>query len=326
MKQKNDEILLETGTNEVEIAEFSIRRKGSEKGANQSFGINVAKVREIMKLPKITTMPSVDGNLLGIFKLRDQIIPLVDLAAWMHEETDVDYKKCYVIVTEFNQTNFGFVIHGINRIHRISWEKLLSPENLSSATNTTKIDCITGLVNFEDHLMMMLDFERIVSDINPELGLSVQADREIINDIQNLGTENPKILLAEDSTTIRDLIAEILEKGGFEVVHVQNGKVALEYLQAFAEEAQKEGVKIDDYLQAVVTDIEMPQMDGHTLCKQIKQNPALKELPVILFSSLIYDEIRRKGELIGADAQISKPEIGKLITIIRDLLKKKGKT
>jgi len=317
---KNQEILLQTGTNEVEIAEFEIYLKNTEN-TKQQFGINVAKVREIIKIPKYVSIPNSKENVLGVFKLREKIIPLINLAGWLNEETQkIDLDKCYVIVTEFNQANFGFMIHGIKTIHRMSWNKVLPPTNVS---NNVRNDCITGVVNFDDRIMMMIDFEKIVVDINPEVSLSTLADKKIIEDIQQIGKGKQKILLAEDSSIIRDMLTEILEKGGFEIVHVNNGKVALEYLQAFKDEAKKDNKIINDVIQLIITDIEMPQMDGHSLCKTIKESPDLKTLPVVLFSSLIYEEIRKKGELIGADAQISKPEIGNLLTIIRDILKKK---
>lgn len=319
---KEQEILLETGTNEVEIAEFAVYLK-EQKDIKQSFGINVAKVREIIKIPDFISIPNAHKNVMGVFKLRDKIIPLINLAEWLNEETEnIDLAKCYVIVTEFNQTNFGFLIHDIKTIHRMSWDKVLPPTNI---TSNIQNNCITGIVSFKDRIMMMIDFEKIVADINPEASLSIQTDKKIIEDVQQIGEHKQKILLAEDSGIVRDLLATILEKGGFEVVHVDNGKLAMEYLNAFLEEAKKQNKIINDIIQLIIADIEMPQMDGHSVCRKIKEDPNLKTLPVVLFSSLIYEEIKKKGELIGADAQISKPEIGNLINIIRDILKKKQK-
>lgn len=319
-EQENNDILLETGTNEVEIAEFEIFLNDKEN-VPQQFGINVAKVREIIKVPNYITIPSAEKNILGIFKLRDKIIPLIDLAGWLNEKTaNIDVAKCYVIVTEFDKANFGFLIHNIRTIHRMSWSKVLPPMEIS---NQIKNNCITGVVNFDDRIMMMIDFEKIVADINPEVTLSVQEDKEIIDNLKNTHGDTRKVLLAEDSGIVRDLLSGILEKGGYEVVHVNNGKLALEYLEAFVSEAKKKNQNVNDIVQLVITDIEMPQMDGHTLCRKIKEDQNLKSLPVVIFSSLIYDEIRKKGELIGADAQISKPEIGNLLNILDEVLNKK---
>lgn len=320
IEKKDQEILLETGTNEVEIAEFEIYLK-DQKSVKQSFGINVAKVREIIKVPPFIKIPNSNENIMGVFKLREKIIPLINLAGWLNEETEnVNLSKSYAIVTEFNQANFGFLIHGIKTIHRMSWDKVLSPANIS---NNIKNENITGVVSFDDRIMMMIDFEKIVADISPEMSLSIEADKKIIEDVQKIGKGKQKVLLAEDSGIVRDLLAGILEKGGFEVVHVNNGQLALEYLNAFAEEAKKQNKMVNDIVQLVITDIEMPQMDGHSLCRKIKEDHNLKTLPVVLFSSLIYEEIKKKGEAIGADAQISKPEIGNLLNIVRGILKKK---
>jgi len=212
------------------------------------------------------------------------------------------------------------MIHDIKTIHRMSWEKVLPPNQIN---HTLKDNSITGIVPFEDRIMLMIDFEKIVADINPEISLSVEKDKDIINKIQQIGDGKQKVLIAEDSGIVRDLLTEILEKGGFEVVSANNGKLAWEYLSAFSEEAKSQNKKINDVIQVLVADIEMPQMDGHSLCKKIKDSPETNSLPVILFSSLIYEEIKRKGELIGADAQISKPEIGNLLNVIRDILQKK---
>ncbi|MFP4112049.1 MAG: chemotaxis protein [Candidatus Woesearchaeota archaeon] len=341
MDTEKKEILLETGTNELEIAEFGIYLKkpqdeigvtenadSGEKSQEtaeqknsgntiQTFGINVAKVREIIKMPEFIKMPSLDKNMLGVFKLRDKVIPLIDLAAWMNERhEDIKYKDCFVIVTEFNQANFGFLVHKIKTIHRMSWKKVLPPSNIR---NNMKTNTITGIVPLEDRIMLMVDFEKIVADINPESSLSISADKDIIEKAKSIG-ENKKVLLAEDSEMVRELITGILEKGGFEVIPVNNGMLAWDYLNSLYEESKNSGKNLNDTLQILIADIEMPQMDGHTLCRQVKENPEMKTLPVILFSSLIYDEIRRKGEMIGADAQISKPEIGNLLNVVNDIL------
>ena len=320
MKNKQD-ILLETGTNEVEIAEFGIY--SDDGGRYQSFGINVAKVREIIPIPRYLTISNSHANIIGVFTLRDKVIPLVDLGAWLNYKSYRDLDKSYVIVTEFDQDNFGFIVHKIETIHRMSWEKVLPPVNVGDGMNN---DCITGIVTLEEDnknkIMMMIDFERIVADINPEASLSVNADRTIIDKL-DAGNPPPRVLLAEDSTIMRDLLSGILEKGGFDVVKVNNGKKAWEHLNEWKNQATSEEKLLEEYIQLVLTDIEMPQMDGHSLTRKIKEDAALQSVPVILFSSLIYEEIRRKGEVIGADAQISKPEIGNLLTIVEDVLSKK---
>ena len=318
-KSNRQDILLEMGTNEVEIAEFGIFLKNSQR--YQSFGINVAKIREIIKTPEYMGIPTSHQNVLGVFKLRDKIIPLIDLGGWLNESECEHFDNTFVIVAEFNQDNFGFLVHKIETIHRMSWEKVLPPAQVNK---DIRKNCITGIValgNDGKRLMLMVDFEKIVSDINPEVSLSINADKNIIDQFDG-GNPPPKVLLAEDSSIVRDLLKGILEDGGFDVVSVNNGKHAWEYVCDWKQKSIEEKNPISQYVQMIVSDIEMPQMDGHSLLRKIKEDAELKNLPVILFSSLIYEEIRRKGELLGADAQISKPEIGNLLNIVDNVLKK----
>ncbi len=324
MENKTDrqEILLETGTNEVEIAEFGIYLKNCER--YQSFGINVAKIREIIKTPEYMGIPTSHKNVLGVFKLRDKIIPLIDLGGWLNESEVEEYNNTYVIVAEFNQDNFGFLVHRIETIHRMSWEKVLPPAQVQ---HDIRKNCITGIVALgkdEKKLMLMVDFEKIVADINPEVSLSIKSDKHIIDQLDG-GNPPPKVLLAEDSSIVRDLLKGILEDGGFDVVSVDNGKLAWECIANWKRKSSNSNCPITEYIQLVVTDIEMPQMDGHSLLRKIKEDATMNQLPVILFSSLIYEEIRRKGDLLGADAQISKPEIGNLLNIVENVLEKHKK-
>ena len=167
----------------------------------------------------------------------------------------------------------------------------------------------TGIADFVNHLITILDFEKIVSEISPELGIQVE-------DINKLGprqrSEKP-ILLAEDSMLLSRMITESLRRAGYENLAVtNNGQEAWNYL----EEAKSQGDPIENHVCCIVSDIEMPQMDGHHLTKLIKNDPILRHIPVILFSSLINEEMRRKGEQVGADAQLSKPEIANLVGLI----------
>jgi len=323
-KQERQDILLEMGTNEVEIAEFGIFLREEQK--YQSFGINVAKIREIINTPAFKKMPSSHEHVLGVFELRNKIIPIIDLGAWLNESSASETEDSYVIVAEFNQDNFGFLIHKIETIHRLSWEQVLPPTEHMQIDSQT--NCITGIVSLGNDgkkLMLMIDFEKIVADIKPERSLSIKADRKIIENLDG-GNPSPKVLLAEDSSIVRDLLSGILRDGGFEVLSVNNGKLAWDHLTEWKSDAEKSGEPLESLIQIVVSDIEMPQMDGHSLLRKMKEDQQLKTLPVILFSSLIYEEIRRKGDLLGADAQVSKPEIGNLLTIVEDVLKKRKNT
>ena len=295
------EILLEAGTNELEIVEFYLDEKDEAGNPYRGhYGINVAKVLEIIRLPKVTELPEVrNKSVLGAFNLRSHVIPLVDLSLWLgKDKVKSDVSK--VIVTEFNNVTTAFMVSGVNRIHRISWEEVESPN--SYVSSLTK-DTITGVVKIEERIIFLLDLERIVSDLNPQLGLRLDEA------IDWSSSDNYRALVAEDSKVIREMIKEFLQKANFEVEAVTTGKEAWERLEELRNKAIEEGNPVNQYVQVVVSDIEMPQMDGLNLCKRIKEDHYLKTLPVILFSSLITDKLRHKGESVGADDQISKPEI-----------------
>ncbi|MDL2216623.1 chemotaxis protein [Desulfovibrio sp. OttesenSCG-928-M14] len=315
MSQTN--ILLEAGTNELEIVEFYLDEVESTGAPYKGYyGVNVAKVLEIIRLPKVTELPEVrDPSVLGAFNLRSHVIPLVDLSLWLGKARRPDETDAKVIVTEFNNVTTAFMVSGVNRIHRISWEEVDPPNNyVSSLTNNT----ITGVVKLEGRIIFLLDLERIVGALNPQLALRL--DEAI--DWKSGGRY--RALVADDSTVIREMLKDLLQRANFEVEAVNNGKEAWLRLEEIRNKCGEEGQPIESYLQCIVSDIEMPQMDGHNLCKRIKEDPVLKRLPVILFSSLITDKLRHKGDAVGADDQISKPEVTHLAQRALTLIKDKG--
>ena len=315
MTQTN--ILLEAGTNELEIVEFYIDELETGTGSEYRgyYGVNVAKVLEIIRLPKVTELPEVrDKSVLGAFNLRSQIIPLVDLSLWLGKKS-VNSESSKVIVTEFNNVTTAFMVSGVNRIHRISWEEVEPPNTyVSTLTRNT----ITGVVKLEGRIIFLLDLERIVSDLNPQLGLRLDEA------IDWKAGARYRALVADDSTVIREMLKDLLQRANFEVEAVTDGKAAWDRLDELRKKSLEEGKTIDHYVQCVVSDIEMPQMDGHNLCKRIKEDPVLKALPVLLFSSLITDRLRHKGDAVGADDQISKPEVTHLAQRAITLIQERG--
>ncbi|MFT4310686.1 MAG: chemotaxis protein CheW [Candidatus Woesearchaeota archaeon] len=288
------DILLETGTNELEILEFVV-------GEQHKFGINVAKVREVILEPKFDLVPHVHPAIVGLFKLRDKVIPLIDLHTYLSlEKVSKDPK---VIVTEFNQQNFGFLVDDVTTIRRMSWTKVKSPQQLMS---NSKNFCVTALVDIQDYTLLLLDFEKIVLDINPE-----SSQKTIKETHEGKGY---RVLLVDDSATLTEMASSLIGKAGFDIVTALNGQIAWDLLQK------------DNAFDIIVSDIEMPQMDGHTLCKKIKDDMQLKRIPVILYSSLIYTELRKKGEAgkgfaVVADevrklAEDSKKATGKIAELI----------
>jgi two-component system chemotaxis response regulator CheV len=311
MTQTN--ILLEVGTNELEIVEFTLdeRIPGQEAPYSGHYAVNVAKVLEIIRMPKITELPHAPHPaVLGAFNLRSTIIPLVDLSLWLDKtKTEKDGSK--IIVTEFNSVVTGFLVSGVNRIYRINWQEVESPGPYLTSFSS---DCITGVINLEGRIVFVLDLEKIVTDLNPKLGLRM--DQELK---QNQGYAY-KAMIADDSSLIRKMLRDLLEKSGFVVEANTHGLELWDRLQELRLLARNNGTSLTDFVQVVIADIEMPTMDGLTLCKKIKDDPELRQLPVILFSSLITDKLRHKGQAAGADDQISKPEVTQLTQRARALI------
>ena len=314
MAQTN--ILLESGTNELELVEFYIDEENPEGGEPYRgyYGVNVAKVLEIIRMPSVTKMPGrSNAAVLGTFNLRSKVIPLVDLSRWLNKKIKTS-DETKVIVSEFNRTIAAFMVSGVTRIHRISWQEVEPPgSHLTSFSN----DSVTGVVRFPDRILLILDMEKVLGDLNPSLAMHLEPDqlRQVRPQKECL-----KALIADDSASIRRMIATMLEKSGFQVTQTTNGREAWDLLASHKSHAAEEQRPLYDYVDVVVSDIEMPVMDGHNLTKRIKEDPVLKELPVILFSSLITDRLRHKGEAVGADGQVSKPDITVLTNMAFELI------
>jgi len=294
-------ILLESGTNELEILEFKV-------GKNY-YGINVAKIREIISYQTPTPIPNADPRIEGIFMPRDEIISIIDLAEVMHLEKPDKVTNDMYIVTNFNQLNTAFHVNGVLGIHRVSWSDIVKPD---STINTAGEGMATGIIRIDDKLIIILDFEKIVSEINPETGLKVSDVEHMRNRSRN---ESP-ILIAEDSALLSKMIVNCIEQAGYtNLTTTDNGKECWDKLQQYLNEGS-----VEENVSCIITDIEMPQMDGHRLTKLVKEHDKLKHIPLIIFSSLVNAEMRRKGEQLGADAQLSKPEIGQLVGAIDSLI------
>lgn len=296
-------ILLENGTNELEVLEFLLE--------GQHYGINVAKIREIINYQSVTPVPNSHPSIEGIFMPRDRMITAINLrnCLQMREYDAAEKANSLFIVTNFNQLDIAFHVDAVSGIHRVSWNQIIKP---GSTVSTSEDGISTGIIKIDGKLIIILDFEKIVTDINPETGLK-------ISEIEALGERKQRstpILIAEDSPLLNKLIVDSLKQAGYtNLIHTENGKQAYDVITAC-----KEDGTLKDHVQCVITDIEMPVMDGHRLTKLIKDDEATKDIPVVIFSSLVNEEMKRKGEALGADAQLSKPEIGNLVQIIDDLL------
>ena len=298
------DILLETGTNELEIIEFYIDEVQAE-GASPSrgyYGVNVAKVLEVIESPKLTPHETdVNPCFLGTIPLRDIILPVLDLSTWLNIEKAPNAYEV-ILVTEFNKTISGFLVSGVTQIHRVSWTDVKPPSHYLA---NMKNNCITSMVELEDHFVLLLDLEKILLDLDP--AMSDQAKQST-----SVSQANLKALIVDDSTALRHIIKDKLEEANFQVDTLNDGEQAWQFLLELKHKALQQGLKIVDFLDIIISDIEMPRMDGYALTKQIKNDPMIKELPVMLFSSMITNDLRHKGDSVGADDQVSKPEFATL--------------
>ncbi len=300
MNQTN--ILLESGTNELEILEFHITEARDGGEVVHSFGVNVAKVMEVIESPRLEPQPSAaHPSYLGIIPLRGHVLPVIDLAVWLGLTREVSAHDI-VIVTEFSQSVTGFLVSGVTGIHRLGWPEVIPPDGYVPKTG---IQAVIGLVERDGHFIQLLDLETILSDLTPE-SLEPEAAPA------HVAERTIRALVADDSATIRLMLQKNLARANFEPTIVNNGQEALNAARELARKAQAEGRPVTDYVDIVISDIEMPLMDGFTLTKNLKADPALGALPVILYSSIITRELRHKGESVGADHQISKPEMDRI--------------
>ena len=297
----NTGILLESGTNEIEIMEFTID--------GNLYGINVAKVKEIMIAEPVKPMPHAHPAVEGIYKPRDEVLTVVDLPKYLNGENNHKGERDIFIITNFNKMFIAFRVHSVVQISRISWTDIQKPDKAVSGGAES---VATGIAQCGGDLVTILDFERIVAEIAPETSIQIE-------EIETLGprSRNEKpIWIAEDSILLSKMIEDSLRKAGYVNLRMYpNGRELWEALNLLPKDQP-----ISRHVGLIITDIEMPQMDGHRLTKLVKDDKELKRIPLIIFSSLISDEMRIKGRQLGADEQLTKPEIGHLVSVMDHLL------
>ena len=308
------EILLETGTNEFEILEFFIttKRDNQELTENNFFGINVAKVVEVIENPGLeTTYDNVNPCFMGVISLRGAILPILDLSKWLK----LDRKKSkneIIIVTEFSKQTAGFLVSGVVEIHRLDWTQVESPDKLVASYND---NCIVGIVQIEDKIIQLLDLEFMISDLT---GVQMEPKTDIF-----VSETKFRAAIADDSKLIREMLRTSLKEANFEVTEFTNGLDCWNYLNQMASDSLDNSITKNTAYDIIITDIEMPQMDGFTLTKNIKQHSVLKNIPVLLYSSIITEELYHKGLSVGADEQMSKPDLHKVPHVAAELIKQK---
>ncbi len=306
------EILLESGTNEMEIIEFYL--------GNQPFGINVQKLKEIIPFDEaqLTRIPDSAESMLGTLLLRGSTIPLVDLKKHMSQriveafEGDV---RQVVLVCEFNGRTNGFKVDGVNQIHRVNWSDVQPMAQFIDQYRPR----FTGSLNIDGREILIVDLEHIVAEFDPEAALDYEAELE--STVTGVSVEDHRqkvrILLAEDSSLIRAGIEKVLRSAGYSDLHsFVDGEDCYNEILRLKRDAEASGEGIRSRLDLLITDIEMPKMDGLTLCKKVKDDAALKDVVVVLFSSLINEQMAAKCDSVGADGYATKPEIPKLVDMM----------
>ncbi|MCC9607451.1 chemotaxis protein CheW [Blastopirellula sp. JC733] len=297
------EILLESGTNELEILVFRVGRF--------LFGINVAKVREVLPRQEMTALPQAHPSVLGVFQLRNNVVPCVSLRKHLQVEDDPGSDQ-QMILTDFNRMQTAFTVDAVARIHRISWEKILAVPAIMATGRTP----VTAVAQIDGQLVSMLDFEMIADQVTEKI-----LREDAVSNPHQLPREQLRIVVADDSVTVRQAMTTMLAGSGYTQIQAfENGRLCWEWLEA-QWQAKQNLAEIADLL---ISDVEMPQIDGFHLTKRVKDHPGLGRLPVLLYSSIVTPDNAKKGEAVGADAQISKPELHRVVAIADELILSRG--
>ena len=298
--QEVKKVITEVGTNEWQVVVFFL--------GDQSFAINVDKTREILRWPGCRVIPDTPGAMIGITSVRGEVLPMVDLRVFLSIEPKTELESCKVIIAEFNEVKLGFVVDAVERIYRISSEDLDS-----SLTGKYLGDWILYVIKRDARNVLLLDYEAIVQTISPQLSMQNRWDPATLQGLtEGLGDPSEyRIIIAEDSPLIRSQIKDSLEAGGFtNLLLCQDGKEAYEHI-----------VESDERFDVLITDVEMPRLDGLSLTRRLKENDSTKDLPIIVFSSIMTQDIKMKAASVGARYQITKPEISQLVEYVAKIIR-----
>jgi two-component system chemotaxis response regulator CheV len=306
-KVKKQDILLESGTGELEILKFIVD--------DSSYAINVLKVREILRINKedIKKLPEKSDVILGMTNIRGDVIMIVNLSSYLNSELIENDGVIMSILAEFNNTKILFAVDNVVGIDRIGWDDIQPPDRMMG-------ELVNGVIKSDDKdLINFLNFEKILEDLQPELGNRVDVKPEAPADLR-ARRKDKTLALADDSPTTRNMIKDTLVEAGYQDFKIfSDGRQLYEHLLEIKENYPEDSVL--DHVQGIITDIEMPNMDGHTLIRKIHEDRYLRKLPTVIFSSLISEDLLHKGKEVGADAQITKPELDKMVGVIDQLVK-----
>ena len=302
MEMDNINIENEIDSSELELLEFAV--------GNKYFGINIAKVSEIIIHREVTSVPSAPAAVEGVFMHRDKLVTVVDLHVVLEIEKPPETERTLLVVCDFDQVSIAFDVTNVNGIQRLKWSQVEKPPAVSGNTENS---LATGVAKVNEKIIMILDFEKIVCDMN--------AGKEFeIGEVHEIATPQEfdysrKVVVVEDSVFLNKVVADALKKVGFtNVTQFYNGKEAWEYISSL------KGGDLTRTLGGIISDIEMPQMDGHTLVRLIKSDKELAKTPVLMLSSLIHDNMRQKGEIAGANGQFSRAQLSECIKTLVELM------
>jgi two-component system chemotaxis response regulator CheV len=297
------------GTNKLEILLFTLGTD-SRTGRRETFGVNVFKVREVMRVPAITHAPDMPSSVEGMVSLRGVLVPVVDLVKYTGVETA--QKPEIMIVTEYNGHTQGFLVEAVDTILRLDWAAMRVPPDMLTAQMGGLVTAVTELA--DGRLVMMMDVEKVLSET------SHYDDEYLFNNISPIQVENRTIFFADDSTVARNQIARTLDAMNIRYVSANNGKQAWDELQKIAAQADATHSPVTSFIQLILTDVEMPEMDGYVLTKHIKSDPRFAGIPVIMHSSLSSEANQQLGRSVGVDDYIPKFEPHKLAATLTQLL------
>jgi two-component system chemotaxis response regulator CheV len=290
------------GSNRMEILLFSL-------GTHETFGINVFKVREVSQTPTITKAPNMPGGVEGLISLRGNVIPVLSLSKVMNLSDAPATRGNSMMVTEYSKRTLGFLVHGVDRIIRVDWDKVRAPESVTSGSHTY-ITAITELDNGK--LVSIVDVEQIMANT---FGEAVIGQIEPIHEADSLN-----VFFVDDSSIARKKIAEVLDKLGVKHKHAQNGMEAWTRLSGMAAHAQQTQQSLRDEVNLILVDAEMPEMDGYVLTKHIKSDARFDGIPVVMHSSLSSEANRAMGKSVGVDAYVAKFDADALADTLRPML------
>lgn len=297
------EILLETGNGEVEIVEFVIN--------DNYYAINVLKVKGIIAIDEVTPMPKAPEEIAGLANVRGEMNTVIDLRMVLHKQKTEDYSKTLGLLCEFNESIVVFLVDKVEGIRRVQWNDI-------KQTNEIQEDILMiGSILLEERIIILLDFESIT--LAAHIGRGYEKQQNLLEEMDR-SPKHHHIVVAEDSRAIGEMLKCALTEAGYTNIKLfPNGDEALQYI---FELKGVYGNQVKEKIDLLITDIEMPILDGYTLTKSVKEDPILKEIPVIIFSSLISAELQHKGATVGADVQISKPSMKQLVEVVNKMLLK----